>query len=87
MSLVGALHHDDTFFYARRLALLAIARVVELSLEEMKCPKEYDEIKATEEYVAVRKEVYELIRMCTMQEKLLLQRTSDVLKSELAKIQ
>ena len=63
----------NTFSYARHLALLAVAKAMGPSLEELKCPKAYEALKATEQYTAVRKEVYELIRTCTIQEKRLLQ--------------
>ena len=75
-ALLTALNFGGTFPHARRLALKALVAVVEPYRENINCPVEP---------AAFRKEVWDLIRICCMQEKALLEKISEVLKIEIVR--
>jgi hypothetical protein len=90
-----ALHYGNSFDQAKLLALTFLDELVMYYLENMWTPEdrrtpgdgdgEYRELIAVEEYVDVRREVWELVRMCCIQEARLLGDAHDILQKEISR--
>ena len=78
-SLLEALNYEDTFSHARYIALKSVKNVIEYYERKIWKPDENE----MEEYQDVRKEVWDLVKTCCIQERRLLVAASLVLNSEI----
>ena len=87
-SLLEALNHQDTFSYARECALNSIKNVVEYYEEEIWKPNGIDTFEGLvemEEYRDIRREVWDLVRVCCAQEGNLLREARRALNAEISR--
>ena len=86
-SLHEALSYGDTFPRAREYVLNALKIIVDEHLNRTWLPDEdhdFSDLKEMEEYCDVRREVWELIKTCCVQERNLLDDARIVLNSEIS---
>jgi hypothetical protein len=86
-AISGVLKDPHLFRQAREQALRFLRDLVQYHLDQMWLPdggeEEYFAFKETEEYSQVRHEIWDMVRICCLQEGKLLEEAIAVLKEEL----
>jgi hypothetical protein len=84
-SLFEALNYGNTYPYARECALNALKSSVEYHKERIWNPLENDGCGEMKDFLGVRRNVWELVRNCCIQERNLLDAASKALEAEMSK--
>lgn len=85
-TFLEALNYNGAFVHARYLAMLAFQSVLEHYKDHIWIPgsdDEYQQLIENEEYSRVRKEVWDLIRICCVQERNLMCAALDIVSESI----